>query len=81
LYQTEFTSNSLDNNFENSIPNIGNENMPTFEELLGAEEQFEAPSNQLMGMIGIDGKESIEYPINSGIKWSRDNPGDEWSKY
>ena len=33
-----------------------------------------------MGMIGIDGKETIEYPSNSGVKWSRSNPSEEWSK-
>ena len=54
--------------------------MPSFEDLLGSDEQIVAPSNQLMGMIGIDGKETIEYPSNSGVKWSRSNPSEEWSK-
>ena len=69
------------NDFQNIISNVANENMPSFEDLLGSDDQFNSPSIQLMGMIGTDGKETIEYPINSGIKWSRNNPGEEWSKY
>mgnify|MGYP001162533014 FL=1 len=83
IYQTEFSNNNLENNndFQNIISNVANENMPSFEDLLGSDDQFNSPSSQLMGMIGTDGKETIEYPINSGIKWSRNNPGEEWSKY
>ena len=83
IYQTGFSNNNLENNndFQNTISNVENQNMPSFEDLLGQDEQINSPSSQLMGMIGIDGKETIEYPINSGIKWSRNNPGDEWSKY
>ena len=67
---------------EISIPSSINQNieMSAFEDLLNSEVDSQAPPKQIMGMIGIDGKESIEYPINSGIKWERNNPSDEWSK-
>ena len=67
---------------EISIPSSVNQNieMSAFEDLLNSEVNSQAPPKQIMGMIGIDGKESIEYPINSGIKWERKNPSDEWSK-
>ncbi len=82
LYQTEFSNNNMEiNNFESSISDIENQNMPSFEDLLVSEEQLTAPPSQLMGMIGVDGKEIIEYPINSGIKWSRNNPGEDWTKF
>tara|TARA_B100000900_G_C20602288_1_gene726163 strand:+ start:6773 stop:10474 length:3702 start_codon:yes stop_codon:yes gene_type:complete len=81
--QTEFSSNNLEfsNNLVNSSPGIGNDNLPSFEDLLDSGEQTTAPPSQLMGMIGFDGKEIIEYPFNSGVKWTRNNPGEEWSKY
>ena len=65
-----------------STPNVINQNieMSAFEDLLNTEVNSQAPPQQIMGMIGMDGKESIEYPINSGIKWTRNNPSDEWSK-
>ena len=65
-----------------SAPNVINQNieMSAFEDLLNTEVNSQAPPQQIMGMIGMDGKESIEYPINSGIKWTRNNPSDEWSK-
>jgi len=81
--QTEFSNNNLEfsNNLVNSSPGIGNDNLPSFEDLLDSGEQTTAPPSQLMGMIGFDGKEIIEYPFNSGVKWTRNNPGEEWSKY
>jgi hypothetical protein len=52
----------------------------SFEDLLNEETNIDAPSKQIMGMIGIDGNESIVYPLNSGIKWVRSNPSDEWTR-
>jgi len=53
----------------------------SFEDLLESNIPIQAPSSQLMGMIGSDGKESIEYPINSGVKWTRGNPSQDWIKF
>ena len=82
IYQSEFSNNNKEpsDGYQDSLSNIEIQNMPSFEDLLGSDEQIVAPSNQLMGMIGIDGKETIEYPSNSGVKWSRSNPSEEWSK-
>ena len=69
---------------EISMPEIVNQQqvqMTSFEDLLNAEINIDAPPKQIMGMIGMDGNESIEYPINSGVKWTRSNPTDEWTKY
>ena len=68
---------------EINIPDTVNKNieMSSFEDLLEAEVNVDTPPKQIMGMIGMDGNESIEYPINSGIKWTRNNPSDEWSKF
>ncbi len=54
--------------------------MSAFEDLLNSEVNIQAPSQQIMGMIGMDGKESIEYPINSGVKWTRNNPSEDWKR-
>ena len=69
---------------EISMPEMVNQQqvqMTSFEDLLNAEINIDAPPKQIMGMIGMDGNESIEYPINSGVKWTRSNPTDEWTKY
>ena len=61
--------------------NVSKIPVTSFEELLNEEVNVDAPPKQIMGMIGMDGSESIEYPINSGVKWTRSNPSDEWTKY
>ena len=40
----------------------------------------EQPSSSLMGMMDANGREHIEYPMNSGRLWYRDNPDSDWIK-
>ena len=41
---------------------------------------IEQPSTSLMGMMDANGREHIEYPMNSGRLWYRDNPDSDWIK-
>ena len=54
--------------------------LPTSQEVSQStpSELMDAPNADLMGMI-LDGVETIEYPSNSGVLWTRDDPMDSWS--
>ena len=88
VYQSSFESveepkvNIQPASQEISMPSNVNQKieMSAFEDLLNSEVNIQAPSQQIMGMIGMDGKESIEYPINSGVKWTRNNPSEDWKR-
>jgi hypothetical protein len=48
-------------------------------DLFDGDEAVEKPPANLMGMLGDDGNESIEWPSGSGQTWSRSSPDDSWS--
>ena len=48
-------------------------------DLFGADDTVEKPPANLMGMLGEDGFESIEWPSGSGQTWSRSSADDPWS--
>ena len=89
IYQSTFESVEQNQvNFQQppsqeiSVPEtVNNIETSSFEDLLNEEVNLNPPPKQIMGMIGIDGNESIEYPINSGVKWTRNNPSDEWTRF
>ena len=69
-YDSEIIQNS---DAQTNLPN--NDNL--FEELL---KQPDSPPQQLLGMIDGNGIESVEYPVNSGIRWQRSNPQQQWKR-
>ena len=48
-------------------------------DLFDGDKAVDKPPANLMGMLGNDGKESIEWPSDSGQTWSRSSPDDDWS--
>ena len=69
-YDSEIIQNS------DAQTNLANNNN-LFEELL---KQPDSPPQQLLGMIDGNGIESVEYPVNSGIRWQRSNPQQQWKR-
>jgi len=49
------------------------------DDLFGDDDTIEKPPANLMGMLGEDGNESIEWPSGSGQTWSRSSPDEPWS--
>ena len=49
------------------------------DDLFGVDDVVEKPPANLMGMLGDDGTESIEWPSGSGQTWSRSSPDEPWS--
>jgi hypothetical protein len=49
------------------------------DDLFGVDDTVEKPPANLMGMLGEDGNESIEWPSGSGHTWSRSSPDEPWS--
>jgi hypothetical protein len=48
-------------------------------DLFGDDDAVAMPPANLMGMLGDDGRESIEWPSASGQTWSRSSPDEPWS--
>ena len=41
-------------------------------------EDSQSPDSGLMGSLGDDGQEILEWPSGSGNKWTRSQIGQEW---
>ena len=72
VYESE---NNYSTNFANEIPSSDESNL--FEQLIS---QPQSPPEQLLGMIDVNGLETIEYPVGSGINWQRLDPNQPWSR-
>ena len=87
----EITENIENNVGDSSIDlmsiDVGNLNQPNpaasidlnINDLFDGDKAGEIPPANLMGMLGNDGKESIEWPSGSGQTWSRSSPDEDWS--
>lgn len=69
----------IDNSEPTAYQAVSNlpENDNLFEQLIAPQNP---PPAQLLGMIGSDGTESVEYPVGSGITWQRLNAQQPWTR-
>jgi len=67
--------NNYPTDFANDIP--FSDDSKLFEQLIS---QPQSPPEQLLGMIDVNGLETIEYPVGSGITWQRSDPNQPWSR-
>ncbi len=79
--------NALESNIAIMPIEVGNLSQPlpassidlNINDLFDGDEVVEKPPANLMGMLGADGHESIEWPSGSGQTWGRSSPDDDWS--
>ena len=82
--QEDFTEPSGDlmfsRNQEKDVGNFDSQEIREFHETLQPDEQEKVPPQNLMGMIGEDGSERIEWPLGSGNMWGRENSDYSWER-